>query len=183
MLMKKTDEASIAANAALAEPRFTIAEVSAATGIQRDTIRTWFKRGLISVAEEGIGQDPKVAGYGRLLSGYAAMVVAIMGRLTTGGVPVQIAKRAAYKFVFSGDDRRSPCRLFPDGETILVVAKDHGREGICDIRNFGGATGRTDWRALFFLPGIQHVEVLALDDLWCSTFQRLDLRAKIDLAG
>ena len=102
----------------LAQPRFTMAQICNAAGVSAETVRTWFKRNVISLGtEERLGHDPEAVGLGRMLTGYTAMAVAIMARLTivnhrdreTGGYNLEAARDAAYTFVFTAADDRNTC--------------------------------------------------------------------------
>jgi hypothetical protein len=109
--------------ARLFEPLFTVAQISNASDVNVHTIRQWYKRGKLELGEHDRGAASK--GHARHLSGATAMMIAIMGVLITFDVKPDIAEAAARKFVHAGDDCRKPCCLFPDGETYLVLGKEH----------------------------------------------------------
>ncbi|MCB1484674.1 MAG: hypothetical protein KDJ17_07265 [Hyphomicrobiaceae bacterium] len=175
----------------LAKPRFTIGEVCKASDVSAETVRSWFKRDIISLSdEERLGHDPEAKGLGRMLTGYTAMAVAIMARLTivrhrarqTGGYNLDAAKDAAYTFVFAGSEDRMPCHLFRDGITAMLIAKD-GRYPMARIVNLGDA-GQESWEQLRKAAGATaQFEILLLDELWQTVFQRLGIRAELERAG
>lgn len=175
-------------NDILARPCFTMAQICSAADVSAETVRTWFKRNVISLGEEErLGHEPEAVGLGRMLTGYTAMVVAIMARLTivkhrqreTGGYNLEAARDAAYTFVFTGSDERKPCRLFATGLTALLIAKA-GRYPLARVVNLSEA--RTEsWDDLRKMANASsQFEILLLDELWQTVFQRLGLRAQLE---
>jgi hypothetical protein len=165
----------------LQKPQFTVRQVADATGISDGTIRNWFARGILSVDEKKIGVDPESIGFGRLFTCYTVMLIAIMGRLTQGGLPPVEAKEAAKRFVFVSDGERRPCFPFGDGETLLIVPKGANDLQAQVIR--GDVDGRElSWREIYshFNHRAEQIEILRVTELWQSVFQRLNVRATLE---
>ncbi|TAH68259.1 MAG: MerR family transcriptional regulator [Rhodopseudomonas palustris] len=104
-------------------PQFTIGDVSRATGVASETIRSWYKRGILVLGPSDVSAEE--TGYARRLSGASAIAIGIIGRLAGMGVPLELASRAANGFAFTGaDGERAPALLFPEGETLLAIKGD-----------------------------------------------------------
>lgn len=103
----------------LEEPRFTVAQIEAATGVSAHTIRQWYKRGVLVLGQT----DAEAAGIGlaRTFSGATALVIAIMGALIKVGTHSKLAADAGLRFAHSGNEQRLPGHLFPEGETLIGV--------------------------------------------------------------
>jgi hypothetical protein len=112
------------------EPRYSIAQVSAATGIPPGTIKNWLTREpqvILKTAEE-----KEKVGRGRpfLFSFQRAVQVALVAKLVSMGMDPRRAASAAVGFTdigesySPGDDLslvRMPGELFKKGATVLVV--------------------------------------------------------------
>ncbi len=172
----------------LAQPRFTMAQISNAADASTETVRTWFKRNVITLGDdERLGHAPEAVGLGRMLTGYTAMAVAIMARLTivkhrareTGGYNLEAAWDAASVFVFKSSDERKPCHLYAEGQTALLIAKD-GRYPGARVVNLSVA-GTESWDELRQMAqASSQFEILLLDELWQTVFQRLGMRAQLE---
>lgn len=174
-LPKASDVIAEATNDPLAQPRFTTAQVAAAAGMPAETLRTWFKRGVLSLDDDFVGEAPSSIGFGRHFTGYLAMTVAIMAPLIAGGMPALAAKRAAYAFVHAGHDKRRPCHPFEDGRTVLLIPKNTD----LPIRVINlSDTDPESWSHLlkFGSRRVDQVEVFLVDELWSAVFQKLGLR-------
>lgn len=116
----------------LDEPTYTISEIAAATCVQANTIRTWFRRGHILAPKNH--KQPGPDGLPHRFSARTALAIGIMGDLVKMGLHVRRAKFAAERFAFSGNPSggwvgdtvprkagRLPGKLFDQGSTILIV--------------------------------------------------------------
>lgn len=175
----------------MAVPRFSTKEVADASLVPPETIRTWFKRKILTIdGDRDFGIAPKGIGHGREFSGYTVIIVAIMGRLTgtaagvnKGGITAEAARDAAYQFAFGlVDDDREPGKLYPNGETLLLVPKD-GHEGWKGkVVNVGASAATETWRDLFneFNSQASQIEILRMDGLWQGAFSRLGVRSEFE---
>lgn len=174
----------------LAEPRYSTADIAKATGVSAETIRTWFKRNVLSFDRDGMGEDVKRIGLGRNYSAYTALVIAIMGKLTRdgrgrGGMTPDEARAVAYHFLSSSDDR-FPGFIYEHGETLLVINKDGPNGPFVRIVNAGG-NGYGDakalrWDELFGLFGgsSNQIEVICLTELWQGVTSLLGIRSQLE---
>lgn len=166
----------------LAEAIFSIAQIADAADIARDSVKTWFKRGVLTVDSAKYGQAPEAKGFGRILTGYTGLVIAIMARLTASGTDPDTAKMAAYDFVFWGDEERNPGFLFPTGSTVLCLSKAGGQP-VVEIIN---VDGEDEWSKVFGFAKRSRgnypsqCEFLVLDELWHGFTQRLGIRAILE---
>ncbi|MDF2371980.1 MAG: hypothetical protein P1V21_14455 [Rhizobiaceae bacterium] len=175
----------------LASARFSPAQIANATGVPVETLRSWFKRGILSLDDENMGEGPESIGMGRKLTGYTAMVVAIMGRLTGAmnrnkreGMSLEAARDHAYKFVHAGTEERLPCMIFADGETLLVIPKnapDPARARVVQMKMPDKPQTWNDINSLF--RGTRQVEILCMTELWQEVFQHLGIRAEVERQG
>ena len=166
----------------MAEPLWQVAEIAKATDVPAETIRTWFKRRIISLDDDKMGEAAEAIGFGRKFSGYMAMTIAIMGKLA-GSMTAEQAKDIAYTFVVGADGPgRWPCHPFASGETLLVIAMDGPRAFTARVVNmlpgdpwldpykaFGPSSGATT-----------RVQIMRLTELWQTVFQRLGIRGELE---
>lgn len=164
----------------LAVPRYTTAEISKATDVPAETIRTWFKRGVLTLKDEkGLGTAPEAKGLGRKFNAYMAMVIAIMGRLTEGkgGISAELAKQAAFLFSFTGDESRPICglRREREGQTWLIIRRMKDGIDRCEVESSAVLD-----MASIFAPEGNRVVILRLDALWKQVFGRLEIIAEYE---
>lgn len=105
-------------------PAFTLAKIAAVAGLEVNTLRSWYQRGHIKLAE--IDKPAEGNGLARLLSGRSAIAIAIMAELVRAHMLPQRAGEAGEYFAHHGlknDHReRSPGCLWSDGgATYLAV--------------------------------------------------------------
>ncbi len=113
-------------------PRFGFHDLSLATRLPANTIRSWHARGLLVMSQHD--RESSGRGVAALFSGHTALQVVIMGALTRLGVPVEKASKAGAAFAHTGESpakyvsdacdpsrEREPGGLFPSGETVLLV--------------------------------------------------------------
>lgn len=164
-------------NDLMAQPLYSTAELAHATGVPAETIRTWFKRNILNFSQAGMGEDVERVGLGRRYSANTALLVAIMGRLTAGGMVAADARHAASHFVFASVDERDPGCLYFTGQTILAIAKDF--PGGMQVKVAHQTDEAIDYYALFDGKA-DHIETLRLDNLWYAVVEALDLRERLE---
>lgn len=104
------------------DARFTLSQVSDATGVSVNTIRTWYQRGhfTIGATDRALGN-----GVARLVSGHTALAIGIAGVLVDMGVPPARAALAGFNFAHTGADERPIGGLWPHpARTILALADE-----------------------------------------------------------
>jgi hypothetical protein len=111
-------------------PQFTVSPVAAAADLPAETIRQWYKRGILTIGK--FDAEAEDVGLARYFSGSTAIAIGIMGHLTRFGVSPTIAARASIEFAHTGDGDRNPGYLFPTGQTLMMIFGD-GKSAILNI--------------------------------------------------
>jgi hypothetical protein len=104
----------------LHDPVHTIGAIAKATGINANTMRTWFKRGDLTTGMSDLASPGNTMA--RRFTGHTALAIAIMGALIDMGISPKRAALAANKFAHSGSAKRLPGELFAQGQTVLVFS-------------------------------------------------------------
>ena len=104
----------------LDEARFTIGQVCKVTGVEANTLRSWFQRGHLRLIK---GKDRVAKGEGlpRLFSARSVLGIAVMGAATSFKMRPEKAAEVGYDFAVFGTEGRDPGELFNDGFTALTI--------------------------------------------------------------
>ncbi|MCB1503111.1 MAG: hypothetical protein KDK07_25590 [Bauldia sp.] len=153
---------------------YTVAEVAEANSMPVATLRSRFQRRQFVVAPE-VDADPAGIGLPRLLSRESAIAVAIAEALTTRGVSIADATKAAVRFAYAGDADRDPGRLYAKGETVLAVGAQMSR-----VFNISKSTKFSEiFKSSIFGTGqVPCIVFLVLDELVESVDVRLEQIAR-----
>ena len=115
---------------------FSIQQIAEAGGYPATTIRSWFHRGHFEPWPDA-DLPPERAGFGLRISLRTAVAIMIAMELAELGVPPAVASQAGMKFAHTGKVahplrlERTPGQPFPDGPTLIVIA----RNGDIEISN------------------------------------------------
>lgn len=109
----------------LYDPKFTIGQAAAITGISANTIRTRLRREHLTLGND----DKRSEGttLPRLVSGATIVAIAIMDHLVRLGLSAETAGKAANGFAHVGDrdpltgEEREPGELWSDGLSVMVI--------------------------------------------------------------
>ena len=115
-------------------PRFSTADVADAAGVPAETLRTWIKRGDITLVTSEPDQFTPGTGRNRLFTFKRTLSVVLTAELLRLGLAVKTASTLATRFTDTGEavgywgdeepdlsKTRRPGELFKDDQTIFVV--------------------------------------------------------------
>ena len=166
------------------EPKYLFSQIAAAAEVPVNTARSWFFRGHLTLGEKDI--DTEAKGLPRFLTPRTALVLAIMVRGVAAGMLPAAAAAAARQFTDIGHGAspthagRIPGRLFPDGETVLVIPRGTKANMKPRVVNLLDADG---WRKVYVSSGTGHdtvVTLIRLSELVQSVLARLGVRAAVE---
>lgn len=161
--------------------KYTLSQVSRATGVAVNTIRTWYQREHFK-----IGLSDTIAetnGLAHSVSLRTALAIGLAGKLTQMGVAPKRAADAAIKFAFLGsrcpktEIEREPGCLWGDGTATILTLPADKEYGI--QAQFHRIADASDYERIFteqlFGPsGTKGATILFLDKFVNQILDRLD---------
>jgi hypothetical protein len=104
--------------------RFFTADACRAAGIDTATLKNWISRDPPAILLTENDRASHVSGRPHLLTFRRVVQITIVAELVRLGWGPRVAAIAAATFTDSGNSRRQPLELFPEGATLLIARPD-----------------------------------------------------------
>jgi hypothetical protein len=158
-------------------PKYTFRDGAVASGFTLNTLRSLYGRGHFQIVG---GEAKKGRGMSAELTFEDIMCIAVAKVPIDAGVHPRIAFEAAKSYAYYADPGRTPCQLFPEGFTALVM---HPAVGASAIVNFRDAIGFAELFSARSGTGRPAAVVALINDVERHVYSRLGAFHKLANPG